>query len=51
MKNGDVHNINEPLFKKIDDFDLIDRKALFDAIENNKKLTRNGFDMIKNKIF
>jgi hypothetical protein len=51
MKNGDVHNINEPLFKKLDDFDLIDRKALFEAIENNKKLTKIGFEAIKNKIF
>ena len=51
MKNGDVHNINESLFKKLDDFDLIDQKALYDAIENNKKLTKNGFEEIKNKIF
>ncbi len=51
MKNGDVHNINEPQFKKLDDFDMIDQKALFDAFENNKKLTKNGFDAIKNKIF
>jgi len=50
MKNGDVHNINESLFKKLDDFDLIDQKALYEAIENNKKLTKNGFEAIKNKI-
>ena len=23
LKNGDVHNINESIFKKLDDFDLI----------------------------
>lgn len=51
LKNGNVHNINEQLFKNLDDFDLIDRKALFEAIENNKKLTKNGFEAIKNKIY